>query len=303
VQQWFDSWRGLLESDAMPTVIVFAVLLVCTGIELAVPAEEGQGWTGRLRNLAYMFVFKLLGLAGVAVWVSSGPFPSLARHEPTPLAAAALVIASLFASDFLYYWYHRAQHRFQLLWAIHELHHADSELNVTTSYRTYWLEAPVQAILIATPTLVLFGDLGPGHALAFFVAAQFFLIFSHCNFRLSLGPLSSIVCGPQVHRIHHSRLPAHQDRNFAQVFPLIDRLFGSYYGPARGEFPPTGAPGLASDAPLATAMTQPLALWAQSLGFTGGAPEGSIVPGARARSDRSTRKRSKPKRSKRRRGR
>jgi len=271
VQQWFDSWRGLLESDAMPTVIVFAVLLVCTGIELAVPAEEGQGWTGRLRNLAYMFVFKLLGLAGVAVWVSSGPFPSLARHEPTPLAAAALVIASLFASDFLYYWYHRAQHRFQLLWAIHELHHADSELNVTTSYRTYWLEAPVQAILIATPTLVLFGDLGPGHALAFFVAAQFFLIFSHCNFRLSLGPLS--------------------------------RLFGSYYAPARGEFPPTGAPGLASDAPLATAMTQPLALWAQSLGFIGGAPEDSTVPGARARSDRSTRKRNKPKRSKRRRGR
>jgi sterol desaturase/sphingolipid hydroxylase (fatty acid hydroxylase superfamily) len=66
-------------------------------------------------------------------------------------------------------------------------------------------------------------------------SAWTFLI--HANLKLSLGPLSWLVDGPQVHRIHHSQLPQHFDRNFAAFFPIWDVLFGTYYHPARGEFP------------------------------------------------------------------
>jgi sterol desaturase/sphingolipid hydroxylase (fatty acid hydroxylase superfamily) len=64
--------------------------------------------------------------------------------------------------------------------------------------------------------------------------------FNHANIRLRLGPLTPILCGPQYHRIHHSRLPEHQDKNFAALFPVIDMMFGTYHRPSRDEFPPTG---------------------------------------------------------------
>lgn len=261
MNRWMTSWEQLLRDDLRGTLIALAAIGVLTVLELAVPADREQTWRGRLRNLGFLVQFKLLGLAGVAAWFNWGPELRGPRLQPEPVVAALLVVANLIAIDVLYYWYHRAQHRFPALWALHELHHADAELNATSSYRTYWLEAPVQVALIGTPTILLFGGLGPRHGVAILSASLFFLIFSHSNLRLRLGPLSGWIIGPQVHRIHHSRLPEHQDRNFAQFFPFIDRVFGTFFPPRHDEFPPTGTTGLASDAPYTTAMVRPVKIW------------------------------------------
>ena len=45
---------------------------------------------------------------------------------------------------------------------------------------------------------------------------------------------------PQYHRIHHSILPEHRDKNFCKLLPLIDVIFGTAWKPAADEFPPTG---------------------------------------------------------------
>jgi len=60
------------------------------------------------------------------------------------------------------------------------------------------------------------------------------------NLRISLGPLWAVVNSPTYHRLHHSALPLHHDRNFAAILPVWDVLFGTYHHPARDEFPPTG---------------------------------------------------------------
>jgi sterol desaturase/sphingolipid hydroxylase (fatty acid hydroxylase superfamily) len=269
-------WLELLAGARGAIAVVLAVLLVCTALEQVFPAERGQGLRGRLRNLTYYALLELFGFAGLALWIHAGPVLVRHAHAPRGFETALVVAANLFAVDFVYYGYHRAQHRIPALWAIHELHHADAELNATSSFRTYWLEMPVQAVIVLAPTLLLFGDQGPVHATAMLVGSYAFLIFSHCNFRLSLGPLSSVVCGPQVHRIHHSRLPEHRDRNFAQYFPILDRLFGTWHAPGRDEFPATGADGLASEAPIATALVRPFRLWAEGLGITA---RGEAAPG------------------------
>ena len=258
---WLGDYTALVGGTLRPLGGALAFVLLCTAIELVRPAEPGQGGRGRLRNLAHLVVFQAFGLAALALWMRWGPGLPRRAPAPGPGEAALLVVANLFTIDFVYYWYHRAQHRFPALWAIHELHHADASLNATSSFRTYWLEMPVQAALVLTPSLLLFGDQGAVHAFGLLVGSYGLLIFSHCNFRLALGPLSGIVCGPQVHRIHHSRLPQHRDRNFAQYFPVLDRLFGTWYAPARDEFPPTGAEGLASDASLGTVLVRPLRIW------------------------------------------
>jgi len=261
MDRWFGIWEQLLLIDGRVTAYALIGVAALTALESWIPAEPGQSWRGRARNLVYLLLYKIIGLGGVALWFTFGPTLELPLRNPSAVERGLLVVGNLLAIDFAYYWYHRAQHRFPFLWAIHELHHSDAELNATSSYRTYWLEAPVQMILVLTPTLLLFGGVGPTHGLIVLGFSLFFLIFSHANLRLRLGPLSGWVIGPQVHRIHHSRLPGHRDRNFAQYFPFLDRLFGSYYAPGRDEFPPTGADELASDASIATAMLRPFRIW------------------------------------------
>jgi len=283
ISSWLSTWLELLRQSKVPIGGALFFVAVCTVIEQVFPAEVGQGFRGRLRNLVYLVLLQFFGLAALALWFLYGPALGHHAHTPSLFASVLLVAANLFTIDFAYYWYHRAQHSHPALWAIHELHHADAELNATSSFRTYWLEMPVQTVLVLAPSLTLFGDQGAVHALGMLVGSYAFLIFSHCNFRLSLGPLSSVVCGPQVHRIHHSRLPEHRDRNFAQYFPVLDRAFGTYHPPAPGEFPPTGAHGLSSEAPIATALTRPFRIWTSR---SGGEPNSP-----RARTSKSPRRR------------
>ncbi len=260
-ERWASQVGQLTAGEMVPMALVLGLFAVCTAVEQIVPAERGQGWAGRLRNLAYFAIYAGLGLATLALCYALAPTPSDSRGAAATVENLWLVPPYVFAIDFAYYWYHRAQHQLQTLWAIHELHHADAELNVTTSYRTYWLEAPLQAIAVGTPALWLFGKPGIRFALLAMIVSRVTLLFAHCNFRLSLGPLTPLLCGPQWHRIHHSKLAEHRDRNFAQVFPVIDILFGTYYAPAADEYPATGTDGLESTAPIWRALLQPFAIW------------------------------------------
>jgi sterol desaturase/sphingolipid hydroxylase (fatty acid hydroxylase superfamily) len=54
---------------------------------------------------------------------------------------------------------------------------------------------------------------------------------------LQFGKASVLFISPQT---YHSYLPQHLDKNFVAVFPIWDILFGTYYHPARDEFPSTG---------------------------------------------------------------
>jgi sterol desaturase/sphingolipid hydroxylase (fatty acid hydroxylase superfamily) len=261
VEGWIASWQQLARGELVPVLFVLGGYVVCTAIEHVVPARPGQGWSGRFRNLTYLALYDVCGIAALATWYALRPTSGTHHVAADPINPLWLLPAHLLAIDFAYYWYHRAQHRFSFLWAVHELHHADAELNVTTSYRAHWLEAPLQAILVAGPVTLLWAGPDPRVGFMILIGSRFFFLFSHCNFRLPLGPFTGVLVGPHWHRIHHSSVPRHRDKNFAQIFPVLDWLFGTYYAPARDEFPPTGTEGLASDAPVWRAQIQPLFIW------------------------------------------
>ncbi|MFK7896329.1 MAG: sterol desaturase family protein [Myxococcota bacterium] len=259
---WLELWKTIFLGEMRPVLIGLGCIVFLTMIELIWPAEPAHTLRGRARNLGYLLLYKIFGAGGLALWFAFGPRIAVPQSSSEGFLWFGYLGANLIAIDLLYYFYHRAQHAFPALWALHELHHSDSELNATTSFRTFWLETLVQFLLIMLPTILLFGQRGAEHALVVSVVSYGFLIFTHCNFRLSLGPLSQWICGPQVHRVHHSRLPEHRDRNFAQFFPVIDRIFGTYYAPGRSEFPPTGTETLATDANVFfAALWRPFQIW------------------------------------------
>jgi hypothetical protein len=159
-----------------------------------------------------------------------------------PVTAFLLAFVPILVFDFFYYWFHRLQHQWDWLWEIHQLHHSEPALNVTTNFRHHWLEEFFRSFFILLPMNWVLG-LGPATSA---VAALFigqWSSFFHANIRLGLGPLTSVITGPQYHRIHHSIEPRHFRRNYAAFFPLWDWVFGTYFRPAKGEWPEVGLEG------------------------------------------------------------
>jgi sterol desaturase/sphingolipid hydroxylase (fatty acid hydroxylase superfamily) len=221
-------------------ILVIAIsIALFSFLESWKPSERGQSIRGKSRNLLYITLYLVLGyffsllLFPVTHWAQS----STTVINQTKFIPFILVF--IFIGDLLFYFYHRAQHTYPSLWAIHELHHTERELNVTSSLRTHFLEAPIQAMLITSPAIFL---LQPPlfMSVIFTVLLTFWLFFTHANLRLNLKSLTKVITGPQVHRIHHSIEERHRNKNFAQFFPIIDIVFGTYYHPQTNEFPKTG---------------------------------------------------------------
>lgn len=241
--------------------IFIAIFFVIFGFfEFFYPSELGHSWSGRLRNGIYAVFVLTVGAFLSSLIFRALPFNIRIIEDASIAHSLAYALAYSFLADFMFYWYHRAQHKFLSLWALHELHHSDAQLNVVSSYRTYWLDYPVQTIIVHLPVFLVLG-LEPRGLLMAAGLMIFYLMFAHANLRLHLGRLTPVIVGPQLHRIHHSNLPQHRDKNLAQAYPIFDILFGTYYAPAHDEFPPTGTDHLPSDAKFAETLLRPFAIW------------------------------------------
>ncbi len=190
------------------------------------------------------------------------------------------VAAAFVAFDFYSYVVHRAQHKFAPLWAMHSLHHSAERLSATTGGRHFWLEqslsallyAPIFAIVLRAPAEVM---------LPVLILHMFNGALTHFDLRFSLGRGALWFNNPQYHRIHHSSLPQHQDKNFANFLPVFDMIFGTAWVPAEGEFPPVGLGANEEPVTVLQGIAWPLRhlLHRQSVGKDGAIGEnGSIFP-------------------------
>lgn len=241
------------------------IFLAILGLERFLLAKQDQPISAMVFNFKWMVVFffmRMLTAPLLAIVTSmavrmagfSGFFKISFEADTILWYISPIIYVCII--DFFYYWMHRSQHTVQLLWRQHKLHHSDEHLNVTTSERHHWLEDVVRIPFVIIPTTILFDISVAQVGLAsFFVSYWAFLI--HANFRFSMGWLSFLVAGPQLHRIHHSIEPKHFDKNFAAFFPVWDVMFGTYYQPARDEYPDTGIKGEAPITSLRQAFLLP----------------------------------------------
>jgi sterol desaturase/sphingolipid hydroxylase (fatty acid hydroxylase superfamily) len=146
------------------------------------------------------------------------------RVPPWPAAAIAFV-----ALDLAIYAQHRLMHRIGALWRLHRVHHTDMALDVSSGVRFH----PVEILLsmgIKIAVVLLLGAPPPA-VLAFEIVLSSFALLTHANLALPAGldrRLRWIFVTPDMHRIHHSVLPAEHDSNFGFHVSWWDRLFRSY---------------------------------------------------------------------------
>jgi sterol desaturase/sphingolipid hydroxylase (fatty acid hydroxylase superfamily) len=129
------------------------------------------------------------------------------------------------------YWQHRASHRVKFLWRFHALHHSGARLNLVRAGRFHFVDMAAGTFLVFFP-LALLG--APETIVTWAAALSGTLgIIEHSNIRMRTPAwLDRVVCTPAIHRHHHSREFAENDRNFGTSIMLFDHLFGTYAPPA-----------------------------------------------------------------------
>lgn len=128
--------------------------------------------------------------------------------------------------DLAYYWYHRLSHEVPLLWTLHHIHHSSPWMNFTTAMRLNWIAKFITPLYFAP--LVLLG-LSPEAVSASLTLGLLFQFLLHTEFVGRLGWFEGTLLNtPSAHRVHHGSNTQYIDKNYAGVFIVWDRLFGTY---------------------------------------------------------------------------
>ena len=138
--------------------------------------------------------------------------------------------------DFVYYWSHRFAHTVRWWWADHVIHHSSQHYNLSTALRQPWLSPLTLKFIFFGSWLVLIGF--PPAMIAFVAALNLIYQFwIHTEAVPKLwGPIEAVMNTPSHHRVHHATNPRYLDRNYAGVFIIWDRLFGTFE-PERADEP------------------------------------------------------------------
>jgi len=56
-------------------------------------------------------------------------------------------------------------------------------------------------------------------------------MYVHMNLPFNHGPFKYLIASPVYHRWHHADVPEAYGKNLANVIPLYDVMFGTYYEP------------------------------------------------------------------------
>jgi sterol desaturase/sphingolipid hydroxylase (fatty acid hydroxylase superfamily) len=175
-----------------------------------------------MNRIATRAVTGTLGTAGPEL--ASGPLSALQA-----LPGAARIALALVVVDFLLYWIHRSQHRFEILWRTHAWHHTVEQLYWFSGFRTSFLHSLLYNIPQAAVPMLVF-RLSPLQTGAAYAIGLFVQFWEHTNLRVTLGPLRRWFVTPPYHRIHHSAIEP-RGMNLAPIFPVWDRMFGTYVDP------------------------------------------------------------------------
>ncbi len=178
----------------------------------------------------------IFSIAGVAVTAASLWLYEHARSAlsiQTLFGAPAISLTAPFwawalvfvATDFIYYWFHRATHEVRFLWACHVTHHSSEEFNLAVALRQNCFQRVFEYLfyiplaIIGVPWQMFFICHG---------VVKLYQFWVHTRHIGKLGWLERFMLTPSHHRVHHGRDARYLDCNYGGTFVLWDRWFGSY---------------------------------------------------------------------------
>lgn len=228
-----DGSRDANMTGLLVFLLAFAVLAVAE-LRWRARASDDSG-----ARLATNFLLGAVNI-GVAAALPVGVLAGAAFAEANALGlmnrialpALAVLLVTLAARTLSAYWLHRLAHRWGLLWRFHRIHHADREVDLSTSLRNHPGELILTMAVIGGVTLALGAPLWAVAAIEAAITVS--NLWSHANLRLPPAvdrPLARVLVTPGVHLLHHSTIRTECDSNYGELITIWDRLFGTYSAP------------------------------------------------------------------------
>ncbi len=147
------------------------------------------------------------------------------------------LIAIFIIGEFGFYWGHRWSHEVSWLWYFHSIHHQPTGLDWLVNTRAHPVDIVFTRLCGLIPVYLL-GLAQPGSGaenigpVLLTVVGTFWSFFIHANLRWRLGWFEHLISSPRFHHWHHSR-EIRENRNYAPMLPVLDRIFGTLHLPPR----------------------------------------------------------------------
>ena len=232
---------GLLgQSDGLIRLAVFAaVFAVMAAIELLRPkrrlsVSKARRWLTNL-GIAGVDTLVLRIMAALAVPIAAVAAAFYAKEHQLGLLNNVdwpywlKVAIALLVLDLAIWFQHLVSHKVPIFWRLHQVHHADRDIDVTTAVRFHPVEIGLSmlwkiavVIPLGAPPLAVF---------LFEVILNACAMFNHANIALPLWldrVVRLFIVTPDMHRVHHSVLRREHDTNFGFNLSIWDRLFRTY---------------------------------------------------------------------------
>jgi len=211
---------------------LFVPLFVIVLIERRWPAVPGQASVSPALVNDFLWYLADIGcLLSLNAVVANGVHDASLRHFAVTAGMTAslpvvprLAVAVLLG-DLLEWAHHYVRHKIPALWWFHTVHHAQRQLNAWTNERVHavdYLAGTTIRVVLATCV-----GLSSVTAVGYTLAVVWYTRLYHANIRADFGVLRFVLVTPHSHRLHHSRRPEHQNKNFGVLFSIWDRLFGT----------------------------------------------------------------------------
>jgi sterol desaturase/sphingolipid hydroxylase (fatty acid hydroxylase superfamily) len=128
--------------------------------------------------------------------------------------------------DFAGYAVHALDHKVNILWNSHIIHHSSEDYNLACALRQsvsvfvrLFVVLLLPAALLGVPAEVI-AIVAPLH-----LFAQFWYHTRHIG---KLGWFEKIIVTPSHHRVHHAINPEYMDKNYGQILIIWDKMFGTF---------------------------------------------------------------------------
>ena len=136
-------------------------------------------------------------------------------------------VVAFVLDDLAYYVFHRSAHRVRWFWASHVIHHSSQHYNLSTALRQTWTGFISAGFIFRLPLFLI----GFPPAMVLFVAGLN-LVYQFWIHTEVIGRMprwfEAVMNTPSHHRVHHATNPRYLDRNYAGVFIIWDKMFGTF---------------------------------------------------------------------------
>ncbi|MEP4032846.1 sterol desaturase family protein [Roseibium polysiphoniae] len=219
-----------------------SIFLVMSVAELLLPRRDlsvgrlsrwPTNWSIVVLDAVLVRLIFPIGGVGLAIWAQSN---DLGLFNAFGWQGWLVGVAAFLVLDFAVWFQHWAAHKVPLLWRMHQVHHADGDVDVTTALRFH----PLEILLSFVWKGLLIVALGapPEAVLVFEIVLNGAAMFNHANVTLPKpidAVLRLIIVTPDMHRVHHSADWVETDSNYGFNLSIWDRLFRTYIDqPAKG---------------------------------------------------------------------